>query len=89
MSTFDNTDDMFINAEEVVKRLGLAKAGDNIVITAGVPLGKNVGTNLIKVGSVEEFDTETNKKQFLSGLLFILLCNQNFKLSSFSGIVRE
>lgn len=53
--TFDNTDDMFINAEEVVKRLGLAKAGDNIVITAGVPLGKNVGTNLIKVGSVEEF----------------------------------
>ena len=52
--TFDNTDDMFINAEEVVKRLGLAKTGDNVVITAGVPLGKNVGTNLIKVGTIVE-----------------------------------
>ncbi len=52
--TFDNTDDMFINAEETVRRLGLAKNGDNIVITAGVPLGKNVGTNLIKVGKIEE-----------------------------------
>ncbi len=48
--TFDNTDDMFINAEETVKRLGLAQEGDNIVITAGVPLGKKAGTNLIKVG---------------------------------------
>lgn len=52
--TFDNTDDMFINAEETVKRLGLAKADDNIVITAGVPLGKNVGTNIIKVAKLEE-----------------------------------
>ena len=52
--TFDNTDDMFINAEETVRRLGLAKSGDNIVITAGVPLGKNVGTNLIKVGKLDE-----------------------------------
>ena len=51
---FDNTDDMFINAEETVKRLGLAKEGDNIVITAGVPLGKNVGTNLIKVARVSQ-----------------------------------
>jgi len=50
--TFDNTDDMFINAEETVKRLGLAKTGDNIVITAGVPLGKKAGTNLIKVGKI-------------------------------------
>ncbi|MBQ3066456.1 MAG: hypothetical protein IJD18_00350, partial [Clostridia bacterium] len=45
---------MFINAEETVKRLGLAKEGDNIVITAGVPLGKNVGTNLIKVARVSQ-----------------------------------
>lgn len=52
--TFDNTDDMFINAEETVKRLGLAKEGDNIVITAGVPLGKKAGTNLIKVGRISE-----------------------------------
>ena len=52
--TFDNTDDMFINAEETVKRLGLAKEGDNIVITAGVPLGKKAGTNLIKVGRLSD-----------------------------------
>lgn len=52
--TFDNTDDMFINAEETVKRLGIAKPDENIVITAGVPLGKNVGTNLIKVAKLEE-----------------------------------
>ena len=52
--TFDNTDDMFINAEETVKRLGLASDGDNIVITAGVPLGKKAGTNLIKVAKLVE-----------------------------------
>lgn len=56
--TFDNTDDMFINAEEVVRRLGIAQNGDNVVITAGVPLGKNVGTNLIKVGKIAEDSEE-------------------------------
>ena len=50
---FDNTDDMFINAEETVRRLGIASDGDNIVITAGVPLGKSSGTNLIKVSKIE------------------------------------
>ncbi len=53
--TFDNTDDMFINAEETAKRLGIAQPGDNIVITAGVPLGsKLVGTNLIKIATLTE-----------------------------------
>ena len=52
--TFDNTDDMFIHAEETVKRLQLAKNGENIVITVGVPLGKKTGTNLIKVSRIEE-----------------------------------
>lgn len=51
---FDNTDDMFINAEETVKNMGIAKPGDNIVVTAGVPLGKKVGTNLIKVTKLTE-----------------------------------
>ena len=51
---FDNTDDMFINAEETVRRLGIADIGDNIVITAGVPLGKSSGTNLIKVSRLTE-----------------------------------
>ena len=52
--TFDNTDDMFINAEETVRRLGIADVGDNIVITAGVPLGKSSETNLIKVSKIAE-----------------------------------
>ena len=52
--TFDNTDDMFINAEEAVRRIGLAESGDNIVITAGVPLGTGAGTNLIKVGKIQD-----------------------------------
>ncbi len=52
--TFDNTDDMFINAEETVRRLGIAEPGDNIVITAGVPLGTSAGTNLIKVSKIED-----------------------------------
>ena len=51
--TFDNTDDMFIHAEETAKRFGIAQTGDNIVITAGVPLGsKVVGTNLIKIANI-------------------------------------
>ena len=54
--TFDNTDDMFIHAEETVKRLQLAKNGENIVITAGVPLGKRTGTNLIKVSKLEDVE---------------------------------
>ena len=54
--TFDNTDDMFIHAEETVKRLQLAKNGENIVITAGVPLGKKTGTNLIKVSKIEDVE---------------------------------
>ena len=52
--TFDNTDDMFINAEETVRRLGIANVNDNIVITAGVPLGKSSETNLIKVSKIIE-----------------------------------
>lgn len=50
---FYNTDVMFFHAEDTVVKLGLAKAGDNIVITAGVPLGKNIGTNMIKVEKID------------------------------------
>ncbi|MCM1042617.1 MAG: pyruvate kinase [Corallococcus sp.] len=50
---FYNTDVMFLHAEDTVVKLGVAQNGDNIVITAGVPLGKNVGTNLIKVERIE------------------------------------
>ena len=51
---FENSDDMLKHAEETVYRMGLAKPGDNIVITAGLPLGSGVCTNLIKVSTLEE-----------------------------------
>ena len=51
--TFYNTDVMFLHAESTVVNMGVAEKGDNIVITAGVPLGKNVGTNLIKVEEIK------------------------------------
>ena len=50
--TFYNTDVMFLHAESTVVNLGVAEKGDNIVITAGVPLGKKMGTNLIKVEEI-------------------------------------
>ncbi len=51
---FENSDDMLKHAEDTVVRMGLAGAGDNIVITAGLPLGSQVCTNLIKVSTIEE-----------------------------------
>lgn len=50
---FYSTDEMFTCAQKVVKELGIAEKGDNIVITAGVPLGKYVGTNLMKVEKIQ------------------------------------
>ncbi len=35
---------------------GLAQNGDTIVITAGVPLGRSVATNLIKAHVIAEED---------------------------------
>ncbi len=51
---FENSDDMLKHAEETVHRMGLANVGDNIVITAGLPLGSKVCTNLIKVSTIEQ-----------------------------------
>ena len=50
---FYSTDEMFTYAQNVVKELGIAEKGDKIVITAGVPLGKYVGTNLMKVENIQ------------------------------------
>ncbi len=50
---FYSTDEMFTCAQKVVKELGIAEKGDKIVITAGVPLGKYVGTNLMKVEKIQ------------------------------------
>ena len=50
-----STDRIFSLSAEVALKEGLVKAGDTIVITAGVPLGKTGSTNLIKAQLIEEF----------------------------------
>jgi pyruvate kinase len=45
------TDEMFTIAEEVVKRTGVAKKGDRVVITSGTP-GVRGSTDLVKVKAV-------------------------------------
>jgi len=50
----DNTDNMISSAVETSLAAGLIKAGDLIVITAGVPVGIHGTTNLIKVHTVSD-----------------------------------
>ncbi len=45
----ENTDSLFAHAVEVAKAAGYVEDGDVVVITAGVPLGVNGTTNLLKV----------------------------------------
>lgn len=49
---FQNTDDMLAKAQVLAKEMGLVKKGDIIVITAGIPLGTQANTNLIKVEEI-------------------------------------
>jgi pyruvate kinase len=44
--------DMFTKAAGLVKELGIAKSGDLIVITGGMPVGKIGSTNLLKVHEI-------------------------------------
>ncbi|MBM4433105.1 MAG: pyruvate kinase, partial [Chloroflexi bacterium] len=45
----NSVDGLFATAVRAVKDLGLAKSGDLIVITGGVPIGVAGTTNLLKV----------------------------------------
>ncbi len=47
-----NLDDVVERASQIAQREGFAKAGDRIVITAGVPLGTPGSTNLLRVAFV-------------------------------------
>ena len=47
------TDVLIDHAVDAAKQAGLIKAGDLVVLTAGVPLGRSGTTNLIKVHRVE------------------------------------
>lgn len=49
----NNTDDMFKKANDIAKELKVAKPGDTIIITSGVPVNNMGKTNLIKVHVVE------------------------------------
>ncbi len=44
-----DTDDMTKKARDIAGKMGLVKTGDTVVITAGVPIGVEGTTNLIKV----------------------------------------
>ena len=52
----NSTDRIFSLSAEIAVKEGLASNGDTIVVTAGVPLGHSVATNLIKAHVIEEDD---------------------------------
>ena len=49
-----STDRIFSLCTEVARKEGLVQTGDTVVITAGVPLGKSVETNLMKATIIGE-----------------------------------
>ena len=51
-----STDRIFSLCAEVAVKEGIAKNGDTVVVTAGVPLGQAVETNLIKAHVISEKD---------------------------------
>ena len=51
--TVDSSDRLFSMCVDSVKKEGLVKSGDTVVITAGVPIGKTGSTNLIKAQVVK------------------------------------
>ncbi len=53
VSEWKDTDDMLERSKRIPKELGIASAGDRIVIIAGVPISIPGTTNLIKVEVVE------------------------------------
>ncbi|HHY81226.1 MAG TPA: pyruvate kinase [Clostridiales bacterium] len=48
----DSTDEMFDMGVEIAQKAGIAKNGDIVVITAGVPIGISGTTNILKVHTV-------------------------------------
>jgi len=48
-----NMDDMVSKAVEAVKREGVGRTGDRIVVTAGIPFGSPGKTNLVRIARVD------------------------------------
>jgi pyruvate kinase len=44
-----DTDEMVANATDAAVRSGIVRAGDRVVVVAGVPVGRPGQTNLLKV----------------------------------------
>jgi pyruvate kinase len=53
VAVLPSVDKLFTAAASLVRDLGLAKSGDLIVVTAGIPLGETGSTNLLKVQRVD------------------------------------
>jgi pyruvate kinase len=47
-----NADELFARGSDLTKDLGIAKSGDLIIITGGIPLGKAGSTNMLKVQEI-------------------------------------
>lgn len=54
VSEFFSTDVLFYHAAMVARATGLAKTGDNVVITGGMTNGRSGNTNLIKVETLSD-----------------------------------
>ena len=48
-----SVDELFSLGANIVKELGLGKAGDPVVITGGIPIGVAGSTNLLKVETIK------------------------------------
>jgi pyruvate kinase len=43
------TDELIDRVEQLLSHRGLARSGDSVVITMGVPVGAGLSTNMLKV----------------------------------------
>jgi pyruvate kinase len=59
-----NLNEMVQKAIQIAVRDGIAKIGDRLVITAGVPFGKPGNTNVLRIALIED---ETDPRQLLLG----------------------
>ena len=79
----ERTDDLFEHAVDVAMKKGLLKQGDLTVITAGLPLGVQGTTNMIKVhiaGHILIKGTGVNK---LSSKANICVCRSGMELKTY------
>jgi pyruvate kinase len=52
-AALSSVEELFATGARLCKELGLAKPGDLIVITGGIPIGVTGSTNLLKVEKIQ------------------------------------